>query len=116
MPTNDRTDIARRMDALGHLAGYADVAEQADGIGSGWTCDARWVVFSCGCRAERARSLVGARPADPIIFRGLPQQAVYDSVCDAHRPGMDYYLGTGFYRLTFADWHRRRRPDLMRKA
>lgn len=116
MPTDDRTDIARRMDALGHLSGYADVAEQSIGTGPPWTIDARWVVFACGCRAERARRLNCPHPSDPVIFRGLPQQAVYDSVCDAHRPGMDYYLGTGAHRLTFADWHRRRRPDLMRNA
>lgn len=116
MPTNDRSEIARRMDALGESAGYRDAAEMADGTGQPWTCDVRWVVFACGCRAERARSLNGPQPADPIIFRGLPQQAVYDSVCDTHRPKMDYYLGTGYHRMTFADWHRLRRPALMRKA
>ena len=116
MPTDDRTDIARRLDAMGALAGHLDAAEQAEGTGPPWTIDVRWVVFSCGCRAERARTLVDPRPSDPIIFRGLPQQAVYDSVCDAHLPKMDFYLGTGFDRMTFSQWHSRRRPQLMRRA
>lgn len=80
-----------------------------------WALDATWVTFECGCRAERCRDLKGAKRYDPIIFRGLPQQAVYDGVCDRHLPGMNKYVHFGGF-VDFAQWARNRRAILMGKV
>ena len=80
-----------------------------------WRMDAAWIEFECGCRAERCRDLAGALNFDPVIFRGEPEQAVYDFVCDRHLPGMNKYLGYGGF-IDFDQWHRARRDRLMRKV
>lgn len=80
-----------------------------------WRIDQGWVEFECGCRAERARQLHGARPYDPIIFRGQPQQAVYDFACHRHMPGMNKYVHFGHF-VDFAQWRRTRRAVLMGKV
>ena|SRR5271167_1288450 len=94
----DRTDIARRMERVA-TAGRADVGEmEIDNTvttNQRWTLDARWVTFECGCVAERCLFLFGARPSDPVIFRNLPQQAVYAEVCDFHLPSMNVYCSFG---------------------
>jgi hypothetical protein len=80
-----------------------------------WRVDAAWVEFECGCRAERCRDLKGAQQYDPIIFRGQPQQAVYDHVCDRHLPGMNKYVHFGHF-VDFQQWKRARRAILMGKV
>jgi len=97
-----------------------------------WRLGVRWIEFECGCRAERCAKLIAPKKYDPIIFEGLPEQAVYDGVCDAHQQGMwenrirfwifdDHNVETAENRkfekvrgyADFNDWHRRRRPLLM---
>jgi len=97
-----------------------------------WRLGPRWIEFECGCRAERCANLIAPKKYDPVIFEGLPEQAVYDGVCDAHQQGMwenrirfwifdDHDVETAENRkfekvrgyADFNDWHRRRRPLLM---
>jgi hypothetical protein len=80
-----------------------------------WRMDPEWVEFECGCRAERCRDLKGPERYDPIIFRGLPEQAVYDFVCDRHAGGMNTYVHFGRF-VDFAQWKRSRRAILMGKV
>jgi hypothetical protein len=83
--------------------------------GPRWRVDERTVEFECGCRAERCMVLFGATQFDPIIFRDLPEQAVYDFVCHKHRNRMDFRVRFGGF-ATFDQWHRDRRRRLMGKA
>ena len=80
-----------------------------------WRMDAKVIEFECGCRAERCTTLHGARSYDPIIFQGLPEQAVYDFVCSRHEPGMNKYVHFGHF-VDFSQWHRSRRAVLMGKV
>ena len=112
-----RGRVERRILGLAAQAGPDEAAIGGDlvpdKVERPWTIDLRWVVFSCGCRAERMRVLaVPAHPGDPIIFRGLPEQAVYDSVCHFHGAGMNKMVRfSGF--STFDQWKRTRKHLLM---
>lgn len=78
-----------------------------------WRIDQRWIEFDCGCRAERCQQLREyPMDWDPVIFRNLPEQAVYDDVCDLHGPSMNKYVGFGGF-VTFDQWKRERRDALM---
>jgi hypothetical protein len=77
-----------------------------------YRADERYVEFECGCTAERFATLIGARPSDPVIFRGLEFQALYLQVCHPHTAKMNDYVRLGGYP-TFADWLRDRRRDLI---
>lgn len=77
-----------------------------------WRIDSRWIEFECGCRMQRKVKIVGAKAFDPIVFRGLPEQAVYDYVCHLHGPSMNTIVGLGGF-ATFDEWRQRRRPRLM---
>jgi hypothetical protein len=67
--------------------------------------------FACGCGARRFRTLYGARPSDPIIFRGLPEQAVYVRACATHEARVnDYVHFQGFTDL--AQWRAHRWREL----
>lgn len=114
---DDRTDIARRMEAIG-LASGQDINPDLppDPWAPRWTITEKWVEFECGCRAERCMKLNNAQAFDPVIFRDLPQQAVYDHVCHRHTPGMNKYVAFGRQGATFTEWHRRRRNLLMGKV
>lgn len=114
---DDRTDIARRMEAIGFASGNEVNPDlPPDPWAPRWTIKGKWIEFECGCRAEKCLQLHGAQDFDPVIFRNLPQQAVYDSVCTRHMPGMNKYVGFGRKNATFNEWHRRRRPVLMGKV
>lgn len=114
---DDRSDIARRMESIG-LATGQDVNPDLppDPWTPRWRIEDRWIEFECGCRAERCRDLKNPQRFDPIIFRDLPQQAVYDSVCSRHMPGMNKYVQFGSPGLDFAQWKRIRRARLMGKV
>lgn len=80
-----------------------------------WRIDQRWIEFECGCRAERCMALAQPSPYDPIIFKDLPEQAVYDFVCQKHGAAMNARLRfLGF--ADFKQWHRIRRAVIMRKV
>jgi hypothetical protein len=115
----DRTDIARRMlrvaDAAKADVGEMEIEENKAHPNQRWKIDARWVTFECGCVAERCPILYGAKPFDPVIFRGLPQQAVYEQVCHAHAAGMNNYVHFGRF-ADFAQWKRTRRNVIMGRA
>lgn len=78
-----------------------------------WRIDEKWIEFECGCRAERCMKLYGMKPWDPVIFVGLPEQAVYDFVCHTHNASMNVRLMRNY--VDFAQWHRERRNKLMGK-
>jgi hypothetical protein len=59
--------------------------------------------------------LYGAQSWDPVIFRNLPQQAVYEQVCHFHSPAMNVYVHFGGF-ADFAQWKRTRRGVLMGRA
>ena len=118
MPTNDKDDIARRI--MGQAkAGGSSLLEASelleDPLAPRWRIDARVVEFECGCRGERCLKVFGAKNYDPIIFRDLPQQAVYDYVCERHLAGMNTIVKFGGY-VDFAQWVRHRRRALMGKV
>lgn len=72
-----------------------------------WRLSQKWIEFQCGCRAQRFRTLQGAKPFDPIIFRGLPEQAVYDLPCEPHEAGLNDYVKFGGY-VDFKQWRNSR--------
>ena len=114
---DDRSDIARRMEAIGLASGEDNNPElPKDPWEPRWRIDKSWIEFECGCRAERSQSLFMAEPFDPIIFRDLPQQAVYDYVCPRHLPGMNKFVGFGGKGLDFHQWKRARRAVLLGKV
>ena len=79
-----------------------------------WRVDSKVIEFECGCRGERIQKLYGKKPTDPIIFDGLPEQAVYDFVCWKHEPHMNKRLRLDGF-VTFKDWKEKRRPLLIGK-
>jgi len=79
-----------------------------------WRIDSRVIEFECGCRGERISKLYGKNNIDPVIFDGLPEQAVYDFVCWKHEPHMNKRLRLGGF-VTFKDWKEKRRPLLIGK-
>ena len=80
-----------------------------------WRVDSKVIEFECGCRGERIEKLSKIKkPFDPVIFDGLPEQAVYDFVCWKHEPHMNKRVRLGGY-VTFKDWHSKRRALLMEK-
>lgn len=98
-----------------------------------WRIDARWIEFECGCRSERCTKLHGVKlmngvPCDPVIFYQLPEQAVYDFVCDrtirardgteypSHHAQLNARLGFIAHGMTFDQWKRSRRDRLMGRA
>lgn len=106
----DRTEIARRMERQA-AAANADPGNM-EIEGARWKIDARWITFECGCVAERCAFVFGAQPWDPIIFRNLPQQAVYETVCHFHNPAMNVYVHFGGFS-DFRQWKANRRAILM---
>ena len=105
--------IGRRMLDQAAAGGVEDLQLERDPWQPRWAIDSRWVTFECGCRCERARRLaVEYRPGDAVIFRGLPEQAVYDHVCHRHSPGMNKIVHFSGY-VDFAQWKRTRKHLLM---
>lgn len=114
----DITDIARRIERVATFAPNPDEGNPdlpKDPWQPRWALKGNWVEFECGCVAERCSSLVDPRAFDPVIFRGLPQQAVYETVCHRHGPGMNKYVGFGHFK-TFEQWKSRRKNILMGKV
>lgn len=82
-----------------------------------WRLSAHWIEFECGCVAERCEQLNPRMvPGDAAIFVGLPEQAVYEEVCDRHLAGMNVRCGLVEHGMTWRDWYDRRRHVLMRRA
>jgi hypothetical protein len=80
-----------------------------------WKLSIRWIEFECGCRAERMTKFAAPlKQTDPVIFQGLPEQAIYDGVCDKHMPHMNKRLHLDGY-VDFHQWHRSRRLLLIGK-
>ena len=79
-----------------------------------WRIDSKYIEFECGCRGERINKLYGKKNTDPVIFDGLPEQAVYDFVCYKHEPAMNKRVRLGGF-VTFKDWHTKRRSLLIGK-
>ena len=116
MSNKARSDLLARMERQAVALGDTSQFERCPYPGEPrWRVDARWVEFECGCRAERWTQLYGATRNDPVIFRDLPEQAVYDYVCSRHEPKMNDIVFLGGYR-TFKDWHERRRKLVMGKV
>ena len=111
MPEDDLSRIARRMEAAQAAAGVEESLER-DPWQPRWRIDPLVVEFECGCRGERCRQLFDAKPYDPVIFRDLEEQAVYDFVCDRHLPGMNKYVRFGGF-VDFQQWKANRRKVLM---
>ena len=80
-----------------------------------WKLSTRWIEFECGCRAERvSKFFAPLHNTDPVIFQGLPEQALYDGVCHKHMPYMNKRLHLNGY-VDFNQWSRSRRLLLMGK-
>ena len=117
---DDRTDIARRVAAGLALSQNRDSTLATvdpgelieDPLAPRWRIDSRFIEFECGCRAERCRTLIDAKPWDPVIFRDLPQQAVYDYVCERHHAGMNTIVHFGKF-IDFSQWKKARRLLIM---
>jgi hypothetical protein len=87
-----------------------------DGKPMRWKLSSRWIEFECGCAAERFRELVDVQRYDPVIFMGLPEQALYTKVCEFHQPGVyRARLSYGGFK-DFDQWYRARYRRLTMKA
>ena len=81
-----------------------------------WRVDSKVVEFDCGCRAIRCFELAAIpEKFDPIIFHGLPEQAVYDHVCKFHEPSMNDRCHFGGF-VDFGQWKRARLSTLLGKT
>lgn len=112
-----RDAILRRMERVATNLGE-DLEEWVEcplEPGKRWRVDARWIEFECGCRAERCLVLHGKKNFDPVIFEGLPEQAVYDFVCWKHEAAMNRRMSFSGVP-SFKAWHSRRRNRLMGRA
>jgi len=116
MKSNEADRIIRNYEQaakMGDDSGYVDCSYA--GLPR-WRLTKRWVEFECGCTSERRIKLNGMQPWDPVIFVGLPEQAVYFRCCDKHRVMMDFRIGmSGIYK-DFPDWLDKRRKVLMGTA
>lgn len=114
-----RDRVAARMLSLAERAGAVDLGHPDLPNDDGeprWRIDGAWIEFECGCRGARCPALYAVPvPGDPIIFAGLPEQAVYDAPCSLHAERMGAYVRfAGF--PTFADWRRNRFHLLLGRA
>ena len=108
--------LLRRLEKQATIIGDHGVFEPCKYPGEPrWKLETKWITFECGCVAERCLTLNDPRPYEPIIFVGLPEQAVYEKVCDLHLDRMNYRIGTGHAFTTFDNWRRIRRNTLMGK-
>lgn len=125
MKSTAADDILRRLERGAVILGDESAWQDSPGPDvPRWRIDYRWIEFECknasgivmnkGCRAERCTTLNNPKSWDPIIFRGLPEQAVYDFVCDFHGPSMNKYIGAGGIYHSFAEWKIARRLKLIR--
>lgn len=105
-----RDPILRRIQDLAVRAGE-DPQEAAELAAFGrhprWKLGMKWIEFECGCTARRFRDLSTTQNFDPIIFKGLPEQAVYDRPCNAHEAGLNDYVHFGKY-VDFKQWRESR--------
>jgi len=116
IPGRDRDAVDRiagRMRGVATAGGVDDLQLERDPWQPRWRIDAGWVEFECGCRCERMRRLACEYLAgDAVIFRGLPEQAVYDFVCHRHAPGMNKIVHFSGY-ADFGQWKRERKHLLL---
>lgn len=79
-----------------------------------WKLEPRWITFECGCRAERCRDFkVPVQRCDPVIFLGLPEQAVYDQPCHKHEAFVNTHRARYGGYVTFQQWKIARRHLLL---
>ena len=109
-----RDPIIRRVQDLAIRAGE-DPQEAAELAAFGnhprWRMDTRFIEFQCGCVAQRFRKLTHVEQFEPIIFKGLPEQAVYDRPCKAHEAGLNDYVKFGHY-VDFEQWRNSRLQNI----
>lgn len=72
-----------------------------------WKLSAKWIEFECGCYAQRFRNLENVQNFDPIIFKGLPEQAVYARPCAPHEAGLNDFVKFGHF-VDFQQWRNSR--------
>ena len=88
-----------------------------DGKPMRWKLSPTYIEFECGCAATRCQKFY-AEPKrwDPVIFRGLPECALYCKVCDYHAgPIYRTRLAYGPFK-TFDQWYRARYRRLIGMA
>ena len=116
---SERDAIARRIDQRGVDTIGAERGEFTDCTYPNeprWKLGPVWIEFECGCVAERCRDLIDPRPYDPIVFADLPEQAVYEKVCQFHSAWMNTYRMAYGGFIDFDQWKNYRRPRLMGKV
>ena len=105
-----RDPILRRIQDMAVKAGE-DPQEAAELAAFGrhprWKLSTKWIEFDCGCYCQRFRELKNVQDFDPIIFKGLPEQAVYDRPCAPHEAGLNDYVKFGHY-VDFQQWRNAR--------
>ena len=95
---NTRNDIISRIASQALQGGHnpEEAVEAArDYKGPKYEITGKFVAWECGCLARRYPKLKNTKRYDPIVFKGTPQQAVYDKTCDFHVAGMNKFLGLG---------------------
>jgi hypothetical protein len=123
MKSHQADKILRRLEADAVVLGDISAFEPPKYIGLDpegnpvrlprWRISSKWLEFECGCRAQRyARLEAPAKPTDPLIFVGLPEQAIYDDVCHHHSPAMNKRLKLAGY-VDFKQWYGSRRRVLL---
>lgn len=104
---NEKNDIIDRI-ARNALRGGQNAEEAVEWARGGkdaagkdfvkYDITAGWIKYECGCLCKRFPKLFGVKPSDPVVFKGTPQLAVYNSTCDFHVAGMNKFLGLGGYK------------------
>ena len=105
--------LARRAEAVGLEGDEAFTAAPGE---PAYRIAARWITWECGCVAERVERLHGNETWEPVVFEGLPEQAVYATVCTLHLPAMDRRIAMGGQYRDWLSWWTLRRNRLIGKA
>jgi len=68
-----------------------------------WRVDSQNIEFECGCVGRRFKDIYWVQNYDPIIFKDLPEQAVYYEVCSLHLAEMNKRVKFGGF-TDFQQW------------
>lgn len=110
MVVNSRDQVINRLKEQARQSGKSvdevvGMAEEARA--PRWRVSSSSIEFECGCVGRRFADIYWVQNYDPIIFKDMPEQAVYDQVCSLHLPEMNKRVKFGGF-VDFQQWKNKR--------